>query len=66
MKKNRKLTLNKEKIGSLSNMNEVIGGKADLIDGGGSTEHNFTCGWCTTFTHVSEGHSCLVFDTVCS
>ena len=62
MKKNRKLTLNKEKIGSLSNMNELIGGKADLIDGGGSTEHNFTCGWCT---QVSKGGSCFMVDGVC-
>jgi len=62
MKKNRKLTLNKEKIGSLSNMDDVRGGKADLIDAGGSTEHNFTCGWCT---QVSKGGSCLYINDIC-
>ncbi len=47
MKTNKKLTLKKEKIASLSSqeMNAIQGGKA-----AGSTKHNLTCGWCTNTT----------------
>jgi len=44
MKKNNKLTLGSERIASLSKdkMMHVQGGLAQ-----GSTNHNFTCTWCT-------------------
>jgi hypothetical protein len=63
MKQKRKLTLNREKIGSLTNMHNVQGGKEVGLDaGGGSTEHNFTCGWCT---QISKGGSCVYIQDIC-
>lgn len=65
MKKGKKLSLKKEKISSLTNsdMHSIKGGgPQDPVLDAGSTNHDFTCSWCTggdnTTTCVSN-YTCV-------
>lgn len=62
MKPTKKLKLNYEKVSKLNDLSSIRGGKEMELAGSNSTDHAFTCGWCT---QITKGNSCVAINTMC-